>query len=227
MIVIGLSDVHGDAAIIEKMGMVVKQADVVVLAGDITHFGHAAQARRVVDAVRGSASCVLAVPGNCDHADVNAWLDNEGINLHPEARMVGNLGFAGLGGSLYTPFNTPFEYSEAQAENFLSQASQDLPENLPFVLVSHQPPADTSCDRLRDGRHVGCNALRKFINETQPLVCFTGHIHESPGTDTIGDTVIVNPGRPGTGRYAYAEISGRSVSVEVRSLSELQSRNAV
>lgn len=227
MIVIGLSDVHGDAAIIEKMGIVLKQADLVVLAGDITHFGHAAQARRVVDAVRRFSGCVLAVPGNCDHPDVNAWLDSEGINLHPEARMVENLGFAGLGGSLYTPFNTPFEYSEADAEDFLSRASEGLHENLPFVMVSHQPPADTSCDRLRDGRHVGSNALRKFIHEKQPLVCFTGHIHESPGTDTIGDSVIVNPGRPGHGRYAYAQISGRNVSVEVRSVSEAQSRNAV
>lgn len=220
MVVIGLSDIHGNTAITEKIGGVLVGADVVVLAGDITHFGHAPRARKVVEAVRRFAGCVLAVPGNCDYPDIDAWLEQEGINLHPGCSVLDGIGFAGLGGSVYTPFNTPFEYSEAEARSFLSASAAGLPENMPFVMVSHQPPANTVCDRIRGGRHVGSLALREFIELKQPMVCFTGHIHESVGTDRIGDTWIINPGPLWRGHYAYAEINGRQASVKVCSVSE-------
>lgn len=216
MIVIGLSDVHGDTAFIRKMGDVLSRADLVLLAGDITHFAHASQAKRVVEAVCRYNSCVLAVPGNCDHPDVDKWLTREEINLHPESRIKENLGFAGLGGSIYTPFNTPFEYSESQAARFLSEAAAGLPENKPFVLVSHQPPSNTDCDRLRSGKHVGSRELRRFIETRQPLVCFTGHIHEAVATDRIGRTWIINPGPLWRGSYAYAEINAQKAFVEIR-----------
>lgn len=216
MVIIGLSDLHGDTNIIKKMGGVLSRVDVVVLAGDITHFDHALQAERVVEAVRRYNSRVLAVPGNCDHSDVDKWLTREGINLHPESRITEDLGFAGLGGSIYTPFNTPFEYSESQAARFLSGAAASLPENKPFVLVSHQPPSNTGCDRLRSGKHVGSRELRHFIETRQPLVCFTGHIHEAVTTDRIGRTWIINPGPLWRGSYAYAEISQQKAFVEIR-----------
>ncbi|MBS3809221.1 MAG: metallophosphoesterase family protein [Desulfobacterales bacterium] len=217
MILIGLSDIHGETAIIDRMGHILSRADAVLLAGDITHFSHAGKAERVVEAVRRHARCVLAVPGNCDHNDVNDWLEQEGINLHCRTRTFGNIGIAGLGGSIYTPFNTPFEYSETQVRRFLSDAAAGLPENLPFVLVSHQPPADTACDRIRGGRHVGSRELREFIETYQPLAGFTGHIHESVTTDHIGRTKIVNPGQLRRGCYAYAEITSDLISVEIRS----------
>ncbi len=215
MIVIGLSDIHGETAFIHRLGHVLKSADVVLLAGDITHFAHAGEAARVLEAVWKSAARVLTVPGNCDHPDVDSWMEKQGINLHPGVSVVGDLGFAGLGGSIYTPFNTPFEYSETRARQFLADIAEGLPEEIPFVMLSHQPPRDTLCDRLRDGRHVGSIALREFIEIIQPLVCFTGHIHESVGIDRIGKTWIINPGRLGHGRYAYAEITVRQAFVEI------------
>lgn len=215
MIIIGLSDIHGDTAFIDRMGDVLKRADFVVLAGDITHFSHASQAARVVEAVRKYNANVLAVPGNCDYPDVDQWLNNEDINLHSKSFVTGDIVFAGLGGSIYTPFNTPFEYCDARTGRFLSEAASDLPEDIPFVLVSHQPPADTSCDRLKDGRHVGSRELRRFIQDRRPLVCFTGHIHESVAADQIGETWVINPGPLWRRRYAFAQINGRRVSVEI------------
>lgn len=218
MIVIGLSDIHGETGVIQRMGSVLARADVVLLAGDITHFGHAGHAARVLETIRQYAGCVLAVPGNCDYPDVDQWLDQEGINLHARARVIGEIGFAGLGGSIFTPFRTPNEYSEAEARRFLSAAVSALPVGLPFVLLSHQPPAGTACDRIRSGRHVGSRALREFIEKHRPLACFSGHIHESAGTDRIGETWIVNPGQPGRGGYARADISDKSFFVKIQKI---------
>ncbi|MCF8094665.1 MAG: metallophosphoesterase family protein [Desulfobacteraceae bacterium] len=218
MIVIGISDAHDEIGGIDRMGDVLRRADLVLLTGDLTHFGHSSQAARVVEAVRRYAGCVLAVPGNCDHLDVNTWLKQEDINLHTGARIIGDFWFAGLGGSITTPFQTPFEYSEDRARQFISEAAAGLPEDTPFVLVSHQPPADTSCDRLSNGKSAGSTAVREFIETRQPLVCFTGHIHESVGTDQIGRTKIINPGQSRHGRYAYAEITDQEALVELRSV---------
>ena len=44
-----------------------------------------------------------------------------------------------------------------------------------------------------------------------------GHIHESQGVDTIGKTVIVNPGPFMTGNYAEVELEeGKAPRVELR-----------
>jgi Icc-related predicted phosphoesterase len=66
------------------------------------------------------------------------------------------------------------------------------------------------------GRHVGSESVRAFIETVQPLLCFTGHIHEGRGMDSIGRTKVVNPGPLWTGNYAYARVSGDNAEVEVR-----------
>jgi Icc-related predicted phosphoesterase len=73
------------------------------------------------------------------------------------------------------------------------------------VWVSHGPPRDTRCDVLNGGAHVGSRALRRFVEEHQPPLVLSGHIHESARVsgsyhDRIGRTVVVNPGQFGTSR---------------------------
>jgi hypothetical protein len=58
--------------------------------------------------------------------------------------------------------------------------------------------------------------VREFIERRKPLVCFTGHIHEAPGIDTIGETRIVNPGPLGTRSYAYLDITDKINTLEIR-----------
>jgi Icc-related predicted phosphoesterase len=86
-----------------------------------------------------------------------------------------------------------------------------LPENKPLLFVSHQPPYATMNDQVSPGCHVGSKSIRKFIEMHQPLICFTGHIHEGIGIDRIGNARIVNPGPAGTGSYAWAEIEGSTI----------------
>jgi uncharacterized protein len=70
------------------------------------------------------------------------------------------------------------------------------------VLVTHGPPHGTRCDMIGAGAHVGSRALRRFVETHQPPLVLSGHIHESPRVsssyrDTIGRTVVVNPGQFG------------------------------
>jgi len=215
MILAALTDIHGDLGGLEAIDADLAAADLVLLTGDLTHFGRRAAAEEVVSAVRHLNQHVLAVPGNCDHAEVADYLIEQGINLHARHVVMDGIAFVGLGGSLPAPGQTPNEYDEQELEAFLVQAAKDLPADTPTVLVAHQPPYDTVADLARIGRHVGSHAVRRFIETYKPLVCFTGHIHEGHGMDTIGSTRIVNPGPFRDGGYAYAQIEGNQVTVEL------------
>lgn len=73
------------------------------------------------------------------------------------------------------------------------------------LFILHSPPRDTHCDVIGGRLHVGSRAVRSFIERHQPPLVLSGHIHESPRMtssyrDTIGRTVVVNPGQFGTSR---------------------------
>ncbi len=219
MIIIGVTDVHGSVAALRTLADILCRADLVVFAGDITNFGGEAEAEQVMLPVIQRASRVLAVPGNCDFPGVDVFLDRQGVNLHGRGMAIDGVGFVGLGGSLTTPFQTPNECSEEDMAQHLNHGLSQVPLGLPMVLVSHQPPYRTACDRLFSGNHVGSRSVRGFIEENTPLVCFTGHIHESAGIDRIGPTYIINPGMLRSGRFAYAEINDEVKVIEIRSIS--------
>jgi len=218
VIIIGLTDVHGSIASIERMHDIINEADIVLFVGDITNFGREKETARVVSPVMEKAKKVLAVSGNCDYKEVDNYLDTCGINLHGIGETVDGIGFVGLGGSLITPFNTPNELTEDEIEDFLNQGHGQIPADIPMVLVSHQPPFKTNCDRLSSGDHVGSEKVRRFIEKNHPLICFTGHIHESTGMDQIGDTYVINPGLLASGQYAYARVGDGVEEIEIRRL---------
>ncbi len=75
------------------------------------------------------------------------------------------------------------------------------------IFVLHSPPRDTACDVMSGGLHVGSRAIRAFVQEHQPRLTLSGHIHESPRVtgawrDRVGDTICVNPGQFGSSRAA-------------------------
>ena len=47
------------------------------------------------------------------------------------------------------------------------------------ILVSYAPPNDTVCDLNKHNQHVGSRALRKLVENKQPLMTLSGHIHET------------------------------------------------
>lgn len=216
MIIIGLADVHGKVSALEQMKDILYSADIILLVGDITNFGREEDTDRVVLPILETAKNVFAVSGNCDYREVDMCLDGHGINLHGKGETLDGIGFVGLGGSLITPFNTPNEFSEEEIERFLNQGYSQLPPHIPFVLVSHQPPFNTECDCLSSGDHVGSSMVRQFIGAYNPLICFTGHIHESTGVDKINNSYVINSGLLAKGHYAYAELDKEVKQIEIR-----------
>lgn len=215
MLIVALGDMHGNTRHLENIARDLRAADVVLLVGDLATFRHD-DAVEVVEAVRAYNDHLLAVPGNCDAPSVGDYLSQEGINLDGRMTIIDDVAFAGLGGSLPCPIRTANEYSDKELGETLKRATDALPSDMSHVLVSHQPPFNTTTDLANTGKHVGSKAVRSAIVRLQPLVCFTGHIHEGRGVDRIGDTRIVNPGPFWQGTYAYAEIDDKLETLEIR-----------
>jgi uncharacterized protein len=194
MRIVAFGDIHmmlgtGDHA------SVWRQADLLIVTGDLTHFGHRAEALQVIEAIRSSHQGeLLAVPGNLDHREVADYLSEIGVNLHGRGVVRNGVGFFGLGGSNPTPFHTPFEFAEEELARLLAAGHRQLQGTAPRILVSHTPPHGTRADRLSNGTHVGSQAVRRFIDQEQPDLCLCGHIHESRGEELLGRTRILNPG---------------------------------
>ena len=206
------SDIHGSFSIFKKSEKLLKSSDAVILCGDITDFGDNREIKKGIDELRKYfTGDILAVTGNCDYPSCEEALDSMKINIHRKIIEKYGINFAGLGGSLVTPFSTPNEYSEKEYEFFLGEMEKNLTQDIPLVLIAHQPPFDTQCDIIGSGDHVGSRAVRSFIEKNDPLVCFTGHIHEARGEDKIGKTIVINPGQAKNGFVGIMDFnSGKS-----------------
>ena len=194
MKIISISDVHMATRNLNRMREVMRDADLVIVAGDLTNFGGIEDARKVLDAVRAQCKNVLAVPGNLDQPETFAFFEREGIALHGNGIVIEGIGIFGCGGSNISPFKTPSEFSEDEIYAVLRRGYEAVSKVRPLLMVCHPPPFETKCDRITSGKAVGSPAARKFIEEFAPDVCICGHIHESAGVDKIGPTAVLNAG---------------------------------
>jgi len=191
--IVAFGDVHMALSAVEEIPEL-ESADLVIVNGDLTNFGRRQDAEPLIGLLLSRNPRVLALHGNLDHGDVEQLLVDRGVSLHSKGRKYGEIGFFGVGGSNITPFRTPTEYSEDELRRFLDMGYESVSDCRHHVLVSHTPPLDTAVDRIRTGAHVGSREVRRFIEEVQPELCITGHIHEAPGSDLIGRTTVLNPG---------------------------------
>ncbi|MGI9536212.1 MAG: metallophosphoesterase [Desulfocapsaceae bacterium] len=210
-------DIHMAGRYLDRLNST-GQVDLLVLNGDLTNFGRAAEAEIVLEDACAVSPCVLAQFGNLDRPEVNDYLEAAGLNLHKQAKLINDqICLIRAGGSNSTPFSTPSEFSEEQllefAETGYDQARKLLApptavakNKIPLILVSHTPPIDTIVDRLHNGTSVGSQAIRKFIEDSQPDLCVCGHIHEAAGAELIGRTTIYNPGALSGGGWLEIDI---------------------
>jgi hypothetical protein len=194
MKIISFGDVHMATRNLARMEAELRDCDLIIVSGDLTNFGGVADARKVLDAVRGACPNVLALSGNLDQPEVIPFLEQEGIALHGRGYVIGGIGIFGCGGSNITPFATPTELTEDEIYSTLRSGYEAVRDTRPLLMICHTPPFDTKCDRIMSGRPVGSTAARRFIEEVKPDVCISGHIHESAGVDSIGPTRIFNAG---------------------------------
>ena len=215
MRIVCASDIHLAFGAIERLADELRDADLVLLAGDLTHFGDPPEAFQVVDAFRRHGPRVLAVTGNLDMVWVIDAFRDAGISLHGDGVMLGSLGIFGCGGSNITPMDTPTEWEEPELTAILERGYATVAAAARRLLVCHVPPFDTRLDRLVNGTPVGSPAVRQFLEQRQPNLAVVGHIHEGRGIDRIGGTIIVNPGPLRDGGYVVVTDDGAALTAEL------------
>lgn len=118
----------------------------------------------------------------------------------------------------------PHRFDAARRAPTIAEALDELAAGAPpdeTVFVLHSPPRDTRCDMIGARQHVGSRAIRRFIERHQPPLVLSGHIHESPRIsesyrDTIGASIVVNPGQFGTSRLCGVWFEPRDVADTLR-----------
>ena len=222
MIIIAITDLHGNLDHLPAVSDDLGKADIVLIAGDITHFGNAKQAEQIITSIReylAPEAKILAIPGNCDQPGANGvdeYLESAGISLHCKCLDLDDVTLIGIGSSLPCPGRTPNESPEEVFQSVLNELKTKVTPGKTTILLSHQPGYGTLLDMIGNDTHTGSKAIRKFIETVQPTLAVSGHMHEAVGIDHIGPTTLVNPGPFRQGRYAYIKLSEKVDNIEIR-----------
>lgn len=227
MKIIAFGDIHMATSILPAVEDL-RSADLVIVTGDITNFGDRKDAKVVLNDILQFNRNLLCLAGNMDTSDVNDYLEDLGMNLHGQAHMVlRRVCVYGVGGSNPTPFGTPWELSEEQLQGAACEAHHQAAELIELakplagqkihsILISHAPPYGTAVDKLKNGKHVGSKAIRRCIEHFCPDLCITGHIHEAKGKDTLGKTILLNPGMLISQGYATITIDKEEITYTIQ-----------
>jgi uncharacterized protein len=153
------------------------------------------------------------IPGNDDSFTIDSILGREGYApVNADGRVLdipGGLQLLSYGWSNETPWKTPREVTEDELYQRLSALADQVRDPRSAVFMIHVPPYDSGLDtapildeNLRPTVSagdvlrgpVGSTAVRRLIEERQPLLGVHGHVHEAAGEYRLGATVCVNPG---------------------------------
>jgi hypothetical protein len=217
--ILATTDFHGSAEAFRKTVLKATQSrvDIIVVCGDVTHFGSLEEAKKLLSILSDAPCPVLFVPGNCDPPNL-AEENIEGVKcIHGKCEPINTVNFVGVGGSSPTPFGTPFELSEVDLANILEQGYNSCKSGNRVILVSHDPPKDTKLDATFRGEHVGSYSVREFVKRVKPKLVLCGHIHEAVGVDKIGDAMVVNPGPVRQGQCALIDFDEK-IEIDLDSL---------
>lgn len=195
MKILAISDLHGKTSKTLEEYLNNNKIDLILIAGDITNFGPSELAADILNQLSGYNIPVIAIPGNCDPQGIHKQIENsKAVNAHGKSVSLKNVGICGFGGSNPTPFNTPLEFGESEIYDELKNIILQIKDQDIQILLTHAPPYNTCTDMIPSGDHVGSVSVREIIEKYKPTLNICGHIHESPGIDKIGETVIINPG---------------------------------
>jgi Icc-related predicted phosphoesterase len=153
---------------------------------------------------------VYCSPGNDDMDEVDdivrcskrvLLVEGQVTQLDSQHEMIAS------GWSNRTPWNTEREEDEEQLKLRYETMIRQLKDPRNAIFNIHVPPYKSGLDEApeldkdlrpvlagQSLKPVGSTALRKAIEQTQPLLGLHGHIHEGRGSTRIGKTLCNNPG---------------------------------
>jgi Icc-related predicted phosphoesterase len=234
-------DVHASEATQERIRAafdgVQREADLVLLAGDLTTTGEPEQAAVLADACRDSSVPVCAILGNHDlHAgrgdEVAAVLREAGVKMldrattvyeldDAEVGIVGAKGFVGgFPGSALPDFGEPLlrrVYAETTAEaEAIARGLQEVAHCAFRIVLLHYAPTSDTLHGEPEGiwTYLGCDRLAVPIAEFRPDVVVHGHAHAGSFEGAIGPVPVYNVAVHVTGRDFYVfELGPHEVEV--------------
>lgn len=216
------------------------QADVLILAGDLTLYGKLDEARILVEELRGVRIPRIGVLGNHDyemnrHASISAQLSDAGVTmldgntttLLVRGRSVGFAGVKGFCGGFGDRLVAPFGESplkefvragQTEADKLEAALSklrrQDAVDHL-VAIVHYAPIRETVVGESPElYPFLGNSGLGEAIERHDVDVCFHGHAHYgTPFGRTTTGTPVYNVARPLVRTYVvHALAPTRSLS---------------
>ena len=207
-----LSDIHGNLDNLDKLDSRFKEADAVLFGGDFAEFEHEETGKPVLDKLLKKHENIFAVIGNCDNPDFLSEVEAADISVEGTLAFHEGIAICGSGGGTKFTGTTPFERDEDEiiadynvVENSTAECADEEGKWSNLVLIMHNPPKDTECDKIPNGIHVGSEKLRAYIEKRSPFLVVTGHIHESAGIEKLGPTTVINPGSLAEGKFGWIE----------------------
>lgn len=235
-------DVHASEAtrdrIASAFARVQDEADIVLLAGDLTTHGEVDQALVLAEACRGLSVPVCAILGNHDlhlgnGEEISAVLREAGVNMLQRASAVYELrgvdvgvaaakGFVGgFPGSALPDFGEPLlrrVYAETSAEvDAIARGLQEIAHCAVRIVLLHYAPTSDTLHGEPEGiwTYLGCDRLALPIAEYRPDVVLHGHAHAGSFEGAIGPVPVYNVAVHVTGRDFYVfELGPHDVEVE-------------
>ena len=228
-----LSDIHGDVENLDKLDARFTEADAVLFGGDFAKFEHEETGKPVLEKLLKKHENIFAVLGNCDNPDFLSEIEAADVSVEGTIAFHDGIAICGSGGGTKFTGTTPFERDEDEilsdydvVENASADSADENGHWSNLILIMHNPPKETECDKLPNGVHVGSEKLRAYIEKRAPFLVVTGHIHESAGISKIGETTVINPGSLAEGKYGWVEVeknASENWSVTKAELLEIES----
>ena len=216
-------DIHAREAnaeqITDAFRRIAPEADLILLAGDLTTHGEPGQAAFLADACEGLEPPVAAVLGNHDHhcaraQELTAALEDAGITVLDrssrvyeidgvEVGVVGAKGFVGgFAGSHLPDFGEPLlrqVYRETSDEVEAIHDGLVAVAHCPVrIVLLHYAPIEETLAGEQPGIHtfLGSSRLADPIREHEPDLVLHGHAHAGSFEGSIGPTPVHNVSVP-------------------------------
>jgi hypothetical protein len=189
--ILAVGDIHGDTGLVNRLVEKAKNenVDVVILAGDITMAEQSIE--NIVGPFMRIKKQVLLIPGNHESDSTIDFLAKmyNAKNLHGYGLKIGDLGIFGAG----TANMGVHSIGDSAISDLLKKAHEEIKDSKRKVMVTHIHPYGSKSEMFG---FFGSKAVRKAIDEFNPNILITAHIHEAGGMEEqIGETTIFNVSR--------------------------------
>lgn len=176
-------------------GIKIEDGDILFHCGDMTKRGELKEVNEIANyLVSQPFKYKVAIAGNRDFCfenenrkEAEKILADQGIiYLNDNSVTIDGLK---IWGSPIQPFFHDWAFNRQRGDE-IKRHWDLIPDDI-HILLTHGPPFGI-LDSVQSGESVGCEDLLERVRRLRPKIHAFGHIHESSGSKTVGDTIFIN-----------------------------------